>query len=366
MGYKTRLYQAHLVCGAKLVDFAGWDMPLHYGSQIEEHRAVRSAAGMFDVSHMTVIDITGSQRKAFLSYLLANDVDKLKESGKALYSAMLDEAGKVLDDLIVYYLPKDEKYRLVVNCATREKDLAWIDKQAENFEVTVVELPELAMLAVQGPEAIARVLQTVDTQAQAVIASLNVFQGAGLGNWMYCRTGYTGEDGLEIMLPGDEVAAFWTQLTRAGVTPCGLGARDTLRLEAGMNLYGTDMDESVTPLESNMAWTVAWQPERRDFVGRAALERQKAEGVPQKLVAVVLEGKGILRSHQKIEFTDGSVGELTSGSYSPTLGCSIAFARVPAGACGQAVVELRQKKMPVQLVKPPFVRKGEKVFSPVS
>ncbi|PID43828.1 MAG: glycine cleavage system protein T [Proteobacteria bacterium] len=366
MGYRTALYNSHLDCGAKIVDFGGWDMPLHYGSQIEEHHVVRTGSGMFDVSHMTVIDITGSQRKAFLSFLLANDVDKLKVSGKALYSAMLNDDGKVLDDLIVYFLPEDKKYRLVVNCATREKDLAWMNRQAENFEVGVAELPEMAMVAVQGPEAISRVLQISDERVQAAIRSLNVFQGECLGEWMYCRTGYTGEDGLEIILPNDDVVAFWEGLKSVGVVPCGLGARDTLRLEAGMNLYGTDMDETVTPLESNMAWTVAWQPENRDFIGREALERQKAGGVPHKLVGVVLEEKGILRSHQKIGLADGSTGELTSGSFSPTLGCSIALARIPASASGQAVVEMRKKKLPVQLVRPPFVRKGEKVFVPVS
>ncbi len=366
MGNRTFLYQTHLDCGAKVVDFGGWDMPLHYGSQIEEHKIVRSSAGMFDVSHMTVVDVTGSERKAYLRFLLANDVEKLTQPGKALYSGMLNEDGHVLDDLIVYFLPEQKKYRVVVNCATREKDLAWMNLQAEKFEVSLTERPELAMIAIQGPDAIAKVKNCVSPGVQALVDSLSVFQGAVDGDWMICRTGYTGEDGLEIMLPGEAASGFWAQLKAAGVAPCGLGARDTLRLEAGMNLYGSDMDESVTPLESNMAWTVAWQPESRDFLGRAALEAQKHAGVPSRLVGVVLKEKAVLRSHQQIRFANGAVGELTSGTFSPTLGYAVGLVRIPANASGDATIDIRKKELPVELVKVPFVRNGKQVYTPLA
>lgn len=365
MGNRTFLYQTHLDCGAKVVDFGGWDMPLHYGSQIEEHKVVRTAAGMFDVSHMTVVDVTGTERKAYLERLLANDVNKLTLPGKALYSGMLNEAGQVLDDLIVYFLPEQDKYRVVVNCATREKDLAWMKKQATGFQVAITEQPHLAMIAVQGPEAIRCVKQIVAPSTQELIGALRVFQGACEGDWMYCRTGYTGEDGLEIMLPGDAAPEFWLKLKSVGVTPCGLGARDTLRLEAGMNLYGSDMDETVTPLESNMAWTVAWQPESRQFLGRDALETQQANGVPSRLVGVVLKEKGILRAHQQIRFANGTVGELTSGTFSPTLGYSVGLARIPADASGDALVDIRNKQFSVELVNAPFVRNGKQVYTPL-
>ncbi len=358
MGNKTALYDAHQAAGAKIVDFGGWDMPLHYGSQLEEHHVVRRSAGMFDVSHMTIVDVAGEQATQYLQYLLANDVAKLKETGKALYTGMLNAQGGVIDDLIVYRMASG--YRTVVNCATREKDLAWMTKQAEAFEVSLKERPELAMIAVQGPEALAR---TKDARGDfaATIDGLKVFQGAVIQDWMLCRTGYTGEDGLEIMLPADEVSGFWRALLDAGVKPAGLGARDTLRLEAGMNLYGLDMDESISPLEANMAWTIAWS-ETRDFIGKAALEAQKAAGVQQRLTGLVFEGKGVLRSHQKVITAEGE-GEITSGSFSPTLGYSIALARIPAGNAKEAEVEVRSKRLPVKVVKPPFVRNGKRVYA---
>ena len=358
MGSKTALYEVHQDSGAKIVDFGGWDMPLHYGSQIEEHKIVRVAAGMFDVSHMTIVDVQGAGSRDYLRYLLANDVDKLKDIGKALYSGMLDEKGGVIDDLIAYRMPKD--YRLVVNCGTREKDLAWMNKQAENFDVEIIERPQLAMVAIQGPEAIEKTKQAVANNAE-LIASLKVFQGLEAGEWMFCRTGYTGEDGLEVMVPNAAVADFWKALVEAGVKPCGLGARDTLRLEAGMNLYGSDMDESVTPLQSGMAWTVSFS-EDRDFIGKAALQAQKEQGVPDKLVGLVLEQRGVLRGHQKVVVDGAGEGEITSGTFSPTLGYSVALARVPAATGDNCAVEMRGKQVAVRVVRPPFVRNGKKVF----
>lgn len=359
MGFKTALFDAHQQASAKIVDFGGWDMPIHYGSQIEEHNVVRTNVGMFDVSHMTVVDVKGAQANAYLRYLLANDVNKLTMVGKALYSGMLDEKAGVIDDLIVYRMPTD--YRVVVNCGTREKDLAWMTKQAAAFDVQLTERSDLAMIAVQGPQAIASV-KAVRTQDQNLIDSLAVFQGLEQGDWMYCRTGYTGEDGLEIMLPNDQAESFWNALVKQGVKPCGLGARDTLRLEAGMNLYGSDMDESVTPLESNMGWTVSLT-EDRDFIGKGALLAQKEQGVPRKLVGLVLETRGVLRGHQKVCLDGVEIGEITSGSFSPTLGYSIALARVSQTLAGNCQVDMRGKLVDVSVVKPPFVRFGKQAYS---
>lgn len=359
MGHRTALYQNHLDAGAKMVDFGGWDMPIHYGSQIEEHHAVRTAVGMFDVSHMGVVDISGAGAKAYLQKLLANDVAKLAEPGKALYTAMLNEQGGILDDLIVY--ATDGGYRVVVNCATRDKDLAWMRQQAAGFEVSVAERPDLAIIAVQGPQARDAVANLLGEPRASLIRTLKVFQGLPEGEWFISRTGYTGEDGLEIMLPNEHASALWEQLKAAGVRPCGLGARDTLRLEAGMNLYGSDMDETVSPLEAAMGWTVAWEPASRNFIGRQALEQQKAAGVQRILVGLVMESRGVLRGHQKVVTAAGE-GEITSGTFSPTLGYSIALARVPAARHVHAQVDIRGKLNDVKVVRPPFVRNGKKVF----
>jgi aminomethyltransferase len=359
MGNKTALYTTHQAMGGKIVDFGGWDMPLHYGSQIEEHHKVRQHAGMFDVSHMTVVDVTGADAKAYLQYLLANDVAKLDSLfGKALYSGMLKEDGGVIDDLIVYNL--GDWYRVVVNCSTREKDLAWMNQVATSFSVTITERPELALIAVQGPEAI-RITSSLASAEQAqVIADLKAFQGLPAGDWFIGRTGYTGEDGLEIMLPNEQAVDFWNALTNAGVAPCGLGSRDTLRLEAGMNLYGHEMDETLSPLVANMGWTIAWQPAERNFIGRKALEAQKAAGVTYKLVGLVLRERGVLRAEQvvSIEGSDEK-GIITSGTFSPTLGYSIALARVPVTIGSHCQVDMRGKLITVEVVAPNFVRNGK-------
>ncbi|SHF86365.1 aminomethyltransferase [Microbulbifer donghaiensis] len=362
MGNRTPLYDTHVAMGGKMVDFGGWDMPLHYGSQLEEHNKVRTDAGMFDVSHMTVVDVDGDGARDYLRYLLANDVAKLDGSpGKALYTGMLNEQGGVIDDLIVYL--RDPGYRVVVNCATREKDLAWMNKQAEGFDVTLSERPHLAMVAIQGPNALAKAKDVLGIDWISSIDSLKPFQSVARGEWFVARTGYTGEDGLEIMLAGEDAPGFWRALADAGVAPCGLGARDTLRLEAGMNLYGHEMDEETSPLVANMAWTVAWQPEDRNFIGRKPLEQEKAAGVKEKLVGLVLEERGVLRADQPV-VVDGSEdrGIITSGTFSPTLGYSIALARVPATVGDSAQVEIRKKLVPVKVVKPCFVRNGKSVI----
>ncbi|VAW58375.1 Aminomethyltransferase (glycine cleavage system T protein), partial [hydrothermal vent metagenome] len=286
MSQRTCLFENHLKHKGKIVDFAGWEMPVHYGSQVEEHHQVRTDAGMFDVSHMTVVDLEGGQVIVFLQYLLANDVAKLKISGKALYSVMLNEQGGVIDDLIVYYM-QDTWFRMVVNAATHDKDLAWIRQQAKAFEVSVSERPELAMIAVQGPKAREKAISVMPSDASQAGADLKRFVGVASGEWFVARTGYTGEDGFEVMLPETQAPAFWEALAEAGVKPIGLGARDTLRLEAGMNLYGTDMDESTSPLISNLGWTIAWEPQQRDFIGRGPVAAEKAAGAEQKLVGLV-------------------------------------------------------------------------------
>jgi aminomethyltransferase len=363
MGNRTPLYQAHLALGAKIVDFGGWDMPLNYGSQIEEHHQVRRHCGMFDVSHMTVVDVEGEGARDYLRFLLANDVDKLEGPGKALYSAMLNEQGGVKDDLICYVLP-GKNYRLVVNCATRAKDLAWMQQQSGGFAVTIAERADLAMIAIQGPEAIARVRGAVCADAAVAIDNLAVFSGVQVGQWFLARTGYTGEDGLEIMLPAEQAEGLWQRLHAAGVAPVGLAARDTLRLEAGMNLYGNDMDESISPLAANMGWTIAWEPSDRSFIGRAALEAERQAGTRARLVGLVLEGRGVLRAHQKVIVPgSGDIGEITSGTFSPTLGHAVALARVPKAAPAECLVDIRGKQVPVLVGKPCFVRKGKKIFN---
>ena len=357
MGQRTPLYDLHLALGAKMVDFGGWDMPLHYGSQVEEHHQVRRDCGVFDVSHMCVVDVSGSQAKAFLQRLLANDVARLENPGKALYSAMLNEQGGVIDDLIVYLT--EGGYRLVLNAGTRDKDLAWMHAQAGDFDVQLRERRDLAMLAIQGSKARARVSELLSQARAALIHELKPFQGLPEGDWFIARTGYTGEDGLEIVLPVTEVVSFLNDLVGAGISPIGLGARDTLRLEAGMNLYGQDMDEQVSPLAANMAWTIAWEPAGRDFIGRTALQAQRAVGCSSKLVGLVLEERGVLRAHQVVRVEGIGDGEITSGSFSPTLNKSIALARVPAATGDRAEVEIRGKWYPVRVVRPGFVRNGK-------
>jgi len=357
MGQRTPLYDQHLALGAKMVDFGGWDMPLHYGSQVEEHHQVRRDCGVFDVSHMTVVDVSGPQAKAYLQHLLANDVERLTTPGKALYSGMLNETGGVIDDLITYLA--EDGYRVVVNAATRDKDLAWMQAQTSGFEVILNERPNLAMLAIQGPNARTKTAELLSQARAALINQLKPFQGLPEGDWFIARTGYTGEDGLEIMLPADQAPAFLSELVGAGIAPIGLGARDTLRLEAGMNLYGQDMDESVSPLAANMGWTIGWEPASRAFVGRAALQAQRSVGNQPRLVGLVLEERGVLRAHQIVRVEGVGDGEITSGSFSPTLGKSIALARVPAATGDRAQVEIRGKWFPVRVVQPIFVRNGK-------
>jgi aminomethyltransferase len=357
---RTPLYDLHVAAGARVVDFGGWDMPVAYGSQIEEHHAVRRDAGMFDVSHMCTVDLRGAGARPLLLRLLANDVSRLTAPGKALYSCMLRADGGVIDDLIVYFL--DERwFRLVVNAGTADKDLAWIRGHASGLGVAVVPRRDLAMIAVQGPKARAKAAALLPAACRESAAGLGNFFGLSCDEWFVARTGYTGEDGYEISLPAESAAELWNALLAAGVTPCGLGARDTLRLEAGMNLYGNDMDENVTPLESGLAWTVALEG-TRDFIGKAALEAQRAGGLSRKLVGLLLLERGVLRSHQRVVAGDAGEGEVTSGTFSPTLERSIGLARVPAQAGDSVSVDIRGHLLSARVVKPPFARNGKIVI----
>jgi aminomethyltransferase len=333
-------------------------MPVNYGSQIEEHHAVRRDAGMFDVSHMCTVDLRGERVRDFLRHLLANDVAKLTQQGKALYSCMLREHGGVIDDLIVCYL-HDQWYRMVVNAGTREKDIAWLRERAGPYGVAVEPRLDLAMIAVQGPNARQKAAGVLDPAVAERALQLAPFFALDAGTVFVSRTGYTGEDGWEIAMPADQAATYWQRLLDAGVRPCGLGARDTLRLEAGMNLYGNDMDETTSPLESGLGWTIAWEPQDRDFIGRAALAAQKARGDTRKFVGLLVEERAVLRTHQKVLVPAVGEGEVTSGTFSPTLQRSIGFARVPAQTGDRCEVEIRGKLVPARIVRPPFVRNGQ-------
>ena len=366
MPLRTPLYESHLAAGAKMVDFSGWDMPIHYGSQIEEHHAVRRDAGMFDVSHMCALDLAGPDACSYLHRLLANDVATLTTPGKALYSCLLDESGGVIDDLIVYFF-SPTYYRIVVNAGTAEKDLAWMRKQLGGVNGGfAAELTQrrngpdaLAMIAVQGPQARAKFWTTFPA-TRAATEPLGLFQAVETGGWLVARTGYTGEDGFEISLPAADAGTAWQRLLEAGIKPCGLGARDTLRLEAGMNLYGQDMDESISPYEAGLRWTVDLKDAARDFIGKSALEGKNARQVRNQFAGLLLQDRGVLRAHQKV-VTPLGIGETTSGSFSPSLNQSIALARLPEGiAPGSEVdVEIRDKRLKARVVKPSFVRNGK-------
>lgn len=361
MPLRTPLYDTHLACGAKLVDFGGWEMPLHYGSQVDEHHQVRQVAGMFDVSHMLGVDVTGAGSLPFLRRLLANDVAKLDTAGRALYTCMLNENGGVVDDLIVTLLGP-QRFRLVVNAGTADKDLAWMNARiaADGADAKLAPRRDLAMIAVQGPQA-RDAVWSAWPESRAVTEHLKPFHAAEVGPRLVSRTGYTGEDGFEIALPAGDAPAFWETLRKAGVAPCGLGARDTLRLEAAMNLYGNDMDETTSPLESGLAWTVDLKDPARDFVGRRAL----AAAAPKRTLAgLKLLDRGVLRAHMKVVTAAGD-GEITSGTFSPTLGFSIALARLPKADGGgpqpgsDVEVDVRGRLLPARIVKVPFVRHGK-------
>lgn len=361
MTRKTILNDIHRQFGGRMVEFAGWELPLHFGSQLEEHHAVRGDAGIFDVSHMTIIDLEGADCSRFLGELLANDVGRLSGSGKALYSCLLDDSGGILDDLTVFRRTED-RYRIVSNAATRDKVVVWMQRHAPGFSVNILPRQDLAIIAAQGPEARRKALACLSAELHVAAASLAPFEFAEAGDWFLSCSGYTGEDGLEIILPQTDAPALWTGLIAEGFRPCGLGARDTLRLEAGMRLYGLDMDETVTPLEAGLAWTVAWEPAERRFIGRTALEKQRKTGQLRRFVGLVLKDKGVLRHGQKVVVPGGGEGIVTSGIFSPTLNRSIGFGRVPHGTYDHAWVDIRGQSKEVLITPPRFVRQGRPIF----
>jgi len=358
---KTPLYLEHQSLDAKIVDFGGWALPVNYGSQIEEHHAVRRNCGLFDVSHMTVSDITGNDTLSYLSLLLANDINKVTSmTGKALYSCMLNEQGGVIDDLIVYYL-NDQHCRVVSNAGTNHKVIAWMSQQSQQFDVIVTERPELALIAVQGPQAIKQCTSLLDDRFSSVINDLKRFQGAFINNdtqqSFVGRTGYTGEDGLEFIINQELAVELWQTFISAGIQACGLGARDTLRLEAGMSLYGNDLDEQHTPIESGLAWTVS-NKDDREFIGKAALASPG-----YKMIGLILLDRGVLRGHQTVHLNGTQIGEITSGTFSPTLEKSIAIARINQDAnveLGQQLqIAIRNKFVNVQVARYPFVKNSQ-------
>jgi len=352
---KTALYDQHVKAKALIVDFSGWQMSLHYGSQIAEHHAVRKSAGIFDVSHMGVVEITGEDTVNYLRYVLANDVAKLKNTGDAIYSCMLNENGGVIDDLIAYRYT-DSHFRLVINAGCREKDFQWLQLQAKNFDVNLKMRDDLCMIALQGPDAIAKLAFIFDKNISEKIAALKAFQFLVLDNdIVIARTGYTGEAGVETILPIENAIKTWEKCIALGIQPCGLGARDTLRLEAGYNLYGADMTADTSPLISNLSWTVSFKDENRNFIGKDALLVEKARGISHQLIGLVLESKGVLRNHQQVKVKGDGVGEITSGSFSPTLNKSIALARIPMTNATDAFVERRGEWLSVKIVKPKFI-----------
>lgn len=361
MSKQTALFSSHQRAGAKIVDFSGWQMPLHYGSQLAEHMAVRTGAGIFDVSHMNILDIEGQNTKVYLQHLLANDVAKLKTPGKALYGCMLNETGGVKDDLIVYWMGNNQ-YRLILNAGTRDKDLAWLYGQTKTWEgLQFSERNDLSLLAIQGPLALQK-MSGLFPELANVLTDLKPFSSVTTPTAFIARTGYTGEDGFEMAIPSKNAASLWERLLQAGVQPCGLGARDTLRLEAGMHLYGTDLSEDTSPLESGLNWTIAWEPQDRRFIGRTALEAKRQESSLKRWAGILLTTKGVLRNHLRVKIEGVGEGEITSGGFSPVLKQGIGFARLPACDETECLVEIRDKWLPAKIVKLPFVRLGKKCF----
>ena len=350
---KTPLNKSHIELGAKMVNFSNWEMPISYSSLIEEHNAVRSTVGIFDVSHMSVFDFDGDNQVAFFEKIFANDIKKIYKDNKAIYGALLNEEGGILDDLIIYHA--NNKFRLVSNCSTREQNRQWFEKHAIEFGVKVMERSDMGILAIQGPDALNKILKIKEIDNQ-----VNTLQSFGCmfeGDKLYARTGYTGEDGLELIVPTKDINHLWDQALELGCTPIGLGARDTLRLEAGLNLYGNDMTINNHPYESNMGWTIDMSDESREFIGKDALlliDQSKS----QKIVGIILQDKGILRSGYEITYEQGK-GVVLSGSYSPTLQSSIGLARVDQGYKENGKVMIRNKLLNIDFVSPRFLGQGK-------
>lgn len=357
MGLRTPLYDMHLALGAKMVDFNGWEMPLHYGSQVEEHHQVRKECGVFDISHMSIFDIQGDQSQAFLHHLLSTDIALLDAAGQVQHSMLLNERGGIIDDVMVFRM--DSGYRMVSNAVTRQRIQDWLEQHAVSYACTVQWRNDLCLFSIQGPQTRERLPAILNSSRAALVKNLTQHSAAIDGDWLISCSGFTGEDGIEFMLPCTQAIDFMNELVGAGISPIGIGARDTLRLEAGFNLYGFDMSEEVSPLVANLQHLIHWQPESRDFIGRHALQAQLDKGITEKLVGLVLEERGVLRAKQPVRINQQTSGVITSGSFSPTLGKAIALARVPMETAERGEVEIRRKWFPVRVVKPRFVRHGK-------
>ncbi len=344
-----------------MVDFHGWEMPLHYGSQLKEHELVRSSCGIFDISHMTIIDVEGVDSSRYLRSLLANDINKLGKNFDSLLSVFLNQTGGVIDDLLVYRM--EDSYRLVVNCATGESDLNWMKSHLKNLKVSLKERKDLSMLAFQGPKTFKFLTEILPIDLLNKVELLLPFQGICFDQRLITTTGYTGERGLEIITSHEDAGYLWNKALLAGVSPIGLGARDTLRLEAGMNLYGFEMDERTSPLECNMAWTVCLEDKERDFIGKDSYLRRTKEDF-HVLKGLVFKDKCIVRSNQEIYFEDKTLvkGVVTSGTYSPTLKKSIALARIPISNLKKCLTDVRGKEIKASIGSPRFVREGKIIF----
>jgi len=360
MALRTPLYETHRALGAKIVEFAGWDMPVSYAGAQAEHHMVRQHVGLFDVSHMGEIELRGAGAAAACQRLTVNDVSRLVD-GRAQYSVLCDERGGVLDDLIVYRLDP-ARYLLVVNASNRDADLAWIRAHAPSDVEVVDRSDALALIAVQGPQAMA-VLESLGV-AVTGLPSFGVASTRLAGDdVMVARTGYTGEDGVEVFVEAGGSVAVWSALLAAaqqhGGGPAGLAARDTLRLEAALPLCGTDMDRSTTPLEASLDWVVKLQS--GDFIGAQALAAQRAAGVPRRLVGFVLDGAAVPRHGYPVWHDGAQVGAVTSGAKSPTLGSIVGMALVASTAAktGTALeIEIRGRRVPATVVARPFYRRS--------
>jgi aminomethyltransferase len=363
---KTPLHAQHVAAGARMVPFGGWDMPIDYSGQglgvIKEHLAVRKAAGLFDVSHMGEVDIVGQGALAFLQRVTSNDVAKLQD-GHAQYSALPLPSGAPVDDIIVYRF-NAERFLLVVNASNRAKDVSWLQSQNPTGCEIRDRSDEFALLALQGPLA-AGILQGLSKAHLAAVGYYKFTTGQVSGlEATIARTGYTGEDGFEIMVKGDDAPALWDALMKAGsgqgLVPAGLGARDTLRLEAKMCLYGNDIDETTTLIEAGLGWITCIEPHKGDFNGRAVLAEQKTKGAPRKLVGFEMKDRGIARHGYPVLVGGKPVSVVTSGSMAPFLEKNIGLAYVPAehAAVGTAIgIEIRGTSVPAEIVKTPFYKR---------
>jgi aminomethyltransferase len=357
---RTPLYSCHAELGARLVDFAGWEMPVQYEGVIEEHRAVRTAAGMFDVSHMGEVRVKGAGAEAFLQRLTPNDVSKLVP-GRAHYSGLLTDRGTYIDDLLIYRLAADD-FLVVVNASNADRDFAWIAERAEGDAEVTNESDRYALIALQGPRAI-EILTPMATAGIAAVKYYGFLQGEVAGKpALLSRTGYTGEDGVELYLAPEDAPEIWRRLLEAGVKPAGLGARDTLRLEAAMALYGHEIDETTTPFEAGLNWVV--KLDKGDFLGREALQAQRAAGLPRKLVGFEVQGRGIARQGHAVLSHEGgeAVGAVTSGTWSPTFEKALGMAYVPVALAAPGTpltIDVRGKALPAVVVETPFYRRAK-------